>query len=492
MLFSFLTRFASSSQPQQLHQPETSANPLLESFVRNEGGEIYTDFHLFHNSAITPIHLLIFLPNFGIFLGERISWHPSELKNATVERASRQIKRPSVTRFEAIESRVRRKLEDVLSFDTTPIYRFIWMQNISEKEFDALDPSFHQWLPKPHLLFSDETAESVQSKWNTIGEYQNEPYSFLNIIGALNSHTVILPTSRNPSGALLTSQQNLFLTSRFQGVTTLSGAEGSGKSTLLVRKALSLLLANPQEKILIITPTRLGGELLRNEIISLLEYGAIRTDIGALSFYAPHYTPTETTHRIEDLKSFQEASVILCDDTHLLEASLLQKLQSHPGKRWLLLNTILPSINETAFTLSDRFRPWVTPEIIESKESRFILTLLIQVRHKLRSSTPQELLIIVPSAEEIEGVKGALDTYFHLNCRPITLSSSLQYQDLDSIIIATTDAIAPLCREHVLLLGCDPMDPNYSIALSRASESLTIITDTISIRKDTADENYEN
>ncbi|MCK9372843.1 MAG: hypothetical protein M0P91_06570 [Sulfuricurvum sp.] len=491
MLSSFFTRLT-SSQPQQHHQPETAANLVLETFVRNEGGEIYSDFHLFHNNNITPIHLLIFLPNFGIFLGERISWHPSELKNATVQRASRQIKRPSATRFEAIESRVRRKLEDVLSFDTTPIYRFIWLQNITEKEFDTLDPSFHQFLPKSHLLFSDETPESVQTKVYAIGDYQSEPYSFLKIIGALNSHTLILPSPLNPSGALLTPQQNLFLASRFQGVTTLSGGEGSGKSTLLIRKALSLLLANPQERIMIITPTRLGGELLRNELISLLEYGAVRIDIGALSFYTPYCSNADNNNRIEDLKGFQDASIILCDDSHLLEAHLLQKLQHHQTKRWLLMSTILPVLNETAFTLSDHFRHLITPKLIYSKESRLLLTLLIHVRRQLLSSIPSELLIIVPSQEVLNTVKEAIDTYFHLNCRPITLSSSLQYQDLDSIIIATTDAIAPLCREHVLLLGCDPMDPNYSIALSRASESLTIITDKNSIRKDISDENYEN
>lgn len=491
MLFSFFTRLI-SSQPQQHQQSATPPNPLLEEFVRKEGGEIYSDFHLFHNTSITSVHLLVFLPNFGIFLGERVSWHPSELKNATVQRASRQIKRPSVTRFETIESRVRRKLEDVLSFDTTPIYRFIWMQNITENEFDVLHPSFHEFLPKSHLFFSDETSQSVQTKLYAIGDYRSEPYSFLKIIGALNSHTVILPSPANPSGALLTPQQNLFLASRFQGVTTLSGGEGSGKSTLLIRKALSLLLENPQEKILVITPTRLGGELLRNELISLLEYGAVRIDIGALSFYTPDCGNSDHNNRIEDLKSFQDASVILCDDSHLIEASLLQKLYHHQTKRWLLLNTILPAINESAFTLSGHFRHFVTPKLIYAKANRFILALLIHVRQKLLSSTPLELLIIVPSPEELGTVKESLDTYFHLNCRPITLSSSLQYQDLDSIIIATTNAIAPLCREHVILLGCDPMDPNYSIALSRASESLTIITDKNSIRKDTPDENYKN
>lgn len=491
MLFSFLTRSV-SSKPKQHTIIKAKNNDFLNDFVLQERGELFSNFKLFHNESITVIDTLIFLPHFGIFLGETISWQSNELKNATVGRSSRRTKRSPETHFETMESKIRRKLEDVLSFDSTPIFRFIWMRNLTESEFDMLDSSFHELLPKGRLLFSDESAESIKAKFYSFGEYRHNPYSVITVMGALNPHSYILPTARTPSGALLSVEQNLFLTSQFEGITTLAGGHGSGKSTLLIRKALNFLLSHPQEKVIIITPTRLGGELLRDELVSLLEYGVLSIDLSALHFYTPVSPENGDIDRIEDLKIFQKASIILCDDSHLMEKSFMQKVEKQRGKRWLLVTNIKLSEDAATFKLSGQFRRSPVPKEIYPKHNRSAATLLVQLRKILVHTQPSDILIAVSTHQESIRIKELIDNYFHLNCRVLTPASSLQYQDLNSIIITTADCIAPLSRAHVILMSIDASDPNYPLALSRASESLTIISSENLIRKDPADENYEN
>jgi len=490
VLFSFLTRII-SSKPQQNDTLKADENTFLHDFVIKEGGKFFPDFKLYHLQNTTSIDMLVFLPNFGIFIGETIDWNASELANATVERSSRRIKRPAATHFESIESKTRRKLEDVLSFDSTPIERFILMKNLTQAEFDSLDPSFHEQLPKHRLLFSDESLESIKAKFYSMAEYRQEPYSALKIIGALNTHTFILPTPANPSGALLSPQQNIFITSEYEGATTLSGGYGSGKSTLLVRKALLYLLSHPHGKVIIMTPTLLGGELLRNELVSLLEYGALTIDLNAVYFHTPPLSGTESIDRLEDLKIFQEASVILCDDAHLFDEEFVQTLEKQRGKRWLLLTTILPHEAESVFELTGRFRRLPTPMTVFSKHNRTIITLLLNLRKTLKHANTVDILIVVDN-DKIELLKESVDEYFNLNCRIVSSTFSLQYQNLDSVIITTPQYCAPISRTHVFLVDIDRSDANYPLVLSRASESLTIITCENPIREDEPDENPEN
>ncbi len=475
MLFSFFSRFM-TSKPKSERIEEQDENNALKNFVTQEGGKFFSDFKLFHRTGFTPIDTLIFLPNFGLFLGETIDWCASELETATLERSSKRTKRPAATHFATIESKVRHKLDDVLPFDRTPIYRFIWMKNLTENEFDTLDPSFHELLPKEHLLFQTESLASVKNKVYRIGEYRYEPYSSVKTLGALNSHTAILPTKANPSGALLSPQQNLFLTSPLEGSVTLLGGYGSGKSTLLVRKALLYMLSHPEQKIMIITPTLLGGELLRNEIVSLLEYSAISIDLSTLHFYTPLTLETGEIDRLEELKSFQESAFILCDDIHLFEDIFTEKLQLKIGARPLLCTSIFPSPSDTTFSLSGRFRRAPTAKEICPPLNQSTITLLMQLRKYLTRTTPSEILITVSNNQEALYVKEAIDEYFDLNCRLLTSTFSLQYQDLDSIIVSPVESVSPICRAHVILLGIDPCDANYSLALSRASETLTIIS----------------
>jgi len=468
VFFSFLTRFF-SSKPNEILSSEAEENTALKIFVIKEGGKFFHPFKLFHRDTVTLIDTLIFLPHFGIFLGETISWNASELENATVERSSRLIKHPPSTRFESMESKIRQKLEDVLSFDSTPIERFIWMKNLTEAEFDALDPTFHELLPKTRLFFKDESGESVKNKLYVMGVHRDEPLSSLKIIGALNSHTYILPTPKAPTGAILSPEQNNFLSVPLTSTTTLYGDYGSGKSTLILRKAILMLLDNPKENILIISPTLLASELLRDEFVSLLEYGALSIDLNRITF-------SPAIENIDEQKFFHDATLIMCDDAYLLKESFRDRLKRYEDKRTCLYTTVLQNgIPENSVLLFHRYRNHIHPRIIPSAFQNTRHLLLAKMRSLLLSADKNEIMIVFTDPNLIDSYKEALDEYLGLNCRIVTSSFSLQSQNLDNLILTTSECIGGLSISHLFLITQDDFE-DYTFILSRASETSTIIS----------------
>ncbi|MDD2780310.1 hypothetical protein [Sulfuricurvum sp.] len=467
MFFSFLTRFF-SSKPKEPIINVSEDNIPLKIFVIKEGGKFFHQFKLYHHHSITPIDTLIFLPHYGIFFGETLEWKASDLENATVERSSRQSKRPAETHLEGVEAKIRSKLEDVLSFNFTPVQRFIWMKNLSEIEFDALDSSFHTLLPKERILFGNDTVDIIKSKLHTVGEYQSVPLSSIQIIGALASHTFLLPTPNYPIGSLLSPQQNHFLAITLHGSTTLYGDYGSGKSTLLIRKAMLMLLTNNEEKVVILAPTLLASELLRDAFVSLMYYGALSIDLNRIIF-------THIREEIDNLKSYQDATAIFCDDSYRMDSGFIEKLKAKMPTKTLLFTSIdenLDSQTNVHLTYGYRSRPSLST--VECTDKEILPTLLCELR-KYTSDGGKGVILVVADANFIPLYKDPIDEYLALNARKLTLDFSLQSQDMDDLIITSIECLSGISCSHLLLLTSDPSE-NYNYALSRASETATIIS----------------
>lgn len=469
VLFSFFSRFISRKPPNAGSLQERT---VFDDIAHETKGICFTDFKLYHYERVTTVDVLLFLPHRGLYAGEKISWKHDELKGATLERSLPGGKKKASTRFNAVESAIRQKLEDVLSFDSTPCERFAWMEHLSEEEFDTLDPSFHELLPKTRLIFSGESAASARQKLEKLEPYRDEPYSDLKVIGSLTAHMLLLPTSEAPFGTSLAEEQRRFLDAEFTDtVTTLYGASGSGKSTILLRKAIKYLLENPHGSVLIITPTLLAGELLRNKLISLMEYGAFSIPLSSLSFYTPQLSET-----LEDMRIFDEASVILCDDAYRLESSLIDKLKERRGKRWLLLCTAVePDSKENLFVLHNRYRDARHLITLQCTESNLMFTLIMELRKRLADTPKHDIMVVLPEAQMLLRFKRSIDEYFNLDSRILIPGFSLQYQNLDDLILATADYISGLRIPHLLLIVPEETD-DYTFELSRASETATIIT----------------
>lgn len=474
MLFSFFNRFASvhaESPSEQTFDPQTQKESFM-AIADECRGNFYENFKLYHYDTLTTIDILLFLPNRGIYFGETLAWTPSELKGASVERSSKRSHKSSTTRLENNAWKLRQKLEDILSFDSTPIERFFWMKNLTETDFDGLDSSFHDLMPKARLIFSDDSKATIQRKFEALTPYQSEPISTVKVMGSLNAHTLLLPTPDTPFGAFLSDEQLQFLETEFTDtVTTLFGTYGSGKSTLLLRKAIKILLDDPKRKVLIITPTLLAGELLRNKLISLMEYGAWNIPLDSILFDTP-----QSSLPFDELPEFEEASVIFCDDAYRLENAFTQMLRQRRGKRWLVFGTaVKPDSDENLYTLTNRYRDTKQVSTFQCTQNDLLPTLLEKLRKRLVDVPGQDIMIILPEQQLLPQFKESIDNALHLDSRILIPGFSLQYQNLDDLILVTADYVSGLRIPHLFLVIPEHSD-DYAFELSRASESATIIT----------------
>ena len=477
MLFSFLS-YLSPSKSNNKNNPIDSTitkNPLdfqkvLEHSILDVHGVLLQDFTLFCRNDTCTIDLLIFLPHYGLYLGEKISWKSSDLKGASVERASRKNKKLSTTHFESTEKMVHQKLEDVLSFDSTPIERFFWMEHLTEAEFDALDPSFHKLLPKERLLFADDDIQSIQDKLTLLGTYHDTPYSKLKVIGALTAHTLLLPTATDPFGAFLNDDQQRFLDSPLtQSILTLEGECASGKSTVIVRKIFRILLEDSYAKIVIITPTLLSGEMLRQELIALADFAVIDLDFSRLKFlspkklYAPIY-PGELTDNF---------SHIVCDDIQLMDITPCLDLK----QKNIILSGPIEKETANEYKLKKIYRNPSQNTIRFSHTKGALYTLLSGLKNHMELLPNAPVMIILPDETLLYEYKHAIDEHLNLESRILDESFSLQYKSLEFITLSTIELISAMSVSHCYLINIDPNSSLYLLALSRASESVTIISE---------------
>lgn len=476
-MFFFFKRLFSKTAPvsgsEEQCTDDSKQKEIFHSIAQEENALLYENFNLFYQEQHVSIDLLFFIPYRGLLFGEKLPWSAATLHGAKAERPTKKTKNKSSTHLETTQTAIHNKLEEILSFDSTLCERFIWLNCLREDEFEAIDPSFHELLPKERLIFSDSSKESMYQKLTSLAPKLNKPYSTIKVMGTLQSHKILLPTDNHPYGTFLSDEQIKFLETDYTDcVTALFGEHNTGKSTVLIRKVLLLLLTKPQEKVLIITPTLLGGEILRNELVSLAEYGVLTVNHASLSFCT-----SESAHDITELESFHSASVVVCDDAYSMSKEFIDILIEHRENRWLLLsmhNEYLPISDSTLF-LHNNYQKNIPFAKIPSTEDKAILTLLLELRQRLQSATLEKVMVILQNEKKITDFKEAVDEYFHINARILTPEFSLQYQNLDDLIITTIDNTYGLHMPHIYFIAAEDAQ-NYSYELSRALESATIIS----------------
>lgn len=475
MLFSFFSHLTSSKKrPNNL--PMKSNTSVFNPLILRENAVLLTDFTLFHHESHSKIDLLLFLPHHGLYLGEKLSWGLQDLKGASIKRLTHQTPKIPHTKIESTENTIYQKLQDVLSFDSTPIERIFWMQNLTKAEFETLNSSFHELLPKTRLIFKDDTALEVRTKLHALREFQTIPFSKLKVIGSLNAHTLLLPTATEPFGSFLSHEQQVFLDTpiKSRSILSLCAPYSSGKSTVLIRKIMSYLLFHPEETALIIIPTQLSGELLRNEFIALMEFSAVHFNLAQLHFY----TPSKENDLIDTTRFFQESSLIACDDVHLLCAQMLERLLERKGSRSLLLCGITNPLNMEVFTLSTVYRNPVVNTVTFSHTKGALFTLLMGLKTHLETTSSHLIMIILPTPQMVVEYKEAIETHLQIKCRVLNNTFSLQYDNLEEITLSTPEYISGLNVPHSYLINLNSQDSlYYPLALSRASDTVTIISE---------------
>jgi hypothetical protein len=411
ILFSFVTHLFKSRSHKDSDTPSKplkhkQAANILEHSILDVKGTFLPNFTLFHYDNTLTIDVIIFLPHHGLYFGEKISWTASQLKGASVELSTKQSKKSPTTHLETTQAALHQKLEDVLSFDSTPIERFFWMEHLCESEFDELDPSFHRLLSKERLIFADDDIQNIQDKLFALCTYQEKPYSKLKVLGSLQAHRLLLPTKDDPFGAFLSTQQQAFLDAPIaaQTITILNGDFATGKSMVLIRKVLQSLLQN-EIKAAIITPTLLSGEILRKELLALCEFSAITLDYSRIQFLNPP-TPNETI-ALSTLS--KDISLIGYDDLDTTNTLFMETLKKELQGQTVLISTSQLCDDESSHHLTQTYRTPSIKTIDCDGADEALFTLIMELRELIQSYPSSPVLILLNSDEEISNYKKAID-----------------------------------------------------------------------------------
>lgn len=472
--------FKSKIQNDKTHptKPQKQKQPIniLEHSILDLNGTLQRDFTLFHHDNKLLIDLLIFLPHYGLYFGEKISWTAQELQEASIERFSKKNKKSATTRLEATEKILHQKLEDVLSFDSTPIQRFFWMEHLCESEFDALHSSFHTLLSKDRLIFSDDDIQHIQEKLFSLSVYQEAPYSKLKVLGSLQAHTLLLPALDEPFGTFLSTQQQAFLNAPLEAtVTILNGNCASGKSTVLIRKVLQELLGNINAKAVIVTPTLLSGEILRKEFIALCDFSAVELDDTRLTFLS-----TPAPYDAVNVKSLpKDASIIVYDGFQPFNATFVDQMNVELKEKSIFITSPLDSDYKGFYPLTDTYRFPTLKTIQFAHTKGAIFSLLMGLRELFNADISTPILVILNHNDLLTEYKTIIDEYLNIECQLLTSSFSLQYKNLDSVTLTTAQYISGVSVPHCYVINLQPNTLEYSIALTRATHSVTVISEDI-------------
>jgi hypothetical protein len=203
-----------------------------------------------------------------------------------------------------------------------------------------------------------------------------------------------------------------------------------------------------------------------------MEFSAITLNLSSLTFFPL----TLLSEQIETTSLFLNASIIVCDDAHLFKEDSLNTLFAHKGEKTFLISSIKSHFEKSTVTLPNCYRAPHQQFFQCTHEEETLATLLSKLKELRELSPNGSVLILFSDALFIPVYQAAINEQLAFESQRLDANFSLQYKNFNSITLSTLHFINSLEVNHTYLINLNPDDPLYSLALSRASESTTIIS----------------
>ena len=291
-------------------------------------------------------------PRIGVILFNFFDYSPQELRGVTASAANADEKNADI-RVRSDKGFLESRFDEASISRTTPVHSVLICTQLSEDDFDHLDRSFHELMPKPLILFRD-TLDS-HKKLSDLAD-ENCSVETNRVKQALFSEFILPKT-----GELISSGQQGFIHSDLHGDLLLQGLPGSGKSSLLIAKALYELMKTPKLRLIVLAPRPCNVHLLQSLIFKCIEnsgWGLNPADITVSSF--------ESIHRRSREK--ERYDLVVCDDINQEDLAALQSLLDKEGH---LLCASHHSIDKLpSYKLTQSFR--LSPALCAACEGREI------------------------------------------------------------------------------------------------------------------------
>jgi len=499
----FLTFF--NSKKEHSETVSTSQKTLI-AYADAHQHPFFKSIPIFHRQNREQIDALLFDPHHGIYLFDRLTWKINQIKDATAHRVTPDKRDKADVKVDSIHHFIQRKFNEVLHTDGCEISNFVIFDFLTKEEFAGLDPSFHALMPQERLIFSDDTQDEIKEKLDKALEYLSTPLETSTLLGALFFHLNILPDNLHKNSALLTNDQQKFIDHQLDSLTTLSGEYGSGKTTLILLKSIYELLLHPEYKIIIVMPNLAVCDLLKKQLLDVIEYAIIDIDLLSIQVLTPHQVVSQHYQKLYKNESFsfakitpkmfnhqyQSSDLIFCDDSYLMEDEFIRYLKKQQLKKRLCLVTKNSSDESYDFVLVNSFRsPQAFLDLcldddVQAKNSNSHLYMLegnpymqimLILQNQLREIDHSQLLIAVPHSQFALKILDEINNFYGTIAHIYKADEGLLNQDFGKILIATHSELSHLQRENVIAVRELLTDKRvFCHALTRASKHLYVIT----------------
>ena len=414
----------------------------LKKFADRNGYPLFKNTPVFHRSQKVEVPLLLFIPYTGLVLFEHKEWSYSELRTAKISKTSHADTSENSLAFESVGDFIKEKFVDLSGLDDIVIFNFVIMEQLRQEEFELLDESFHELLPKERILFQDSTDETMDEKFKAL-HTKKETYTIQNTLPYIFSQYMIL------SGKKLyfaNKEQRTFIEKPLKGIENLAAKRQSGKSLCLLQKALLEKLQDPLKKITIITPTHLQAELLKHTLLELVERSSIVLDMNEIAICTPMEILDEHKQKRE------EPDLLLVDDAYLMDDEFIGYLkQTQKEKPLLLVNSPL---DDATFTFTQSYHG--SCEFIQSTEFPALMKKLAQLLHKNK----REDILIFTTEQNFQAMKEDIESFTAEKLSYINTQESLREQTDTRIKLCNYDTHIPFHASYTFLIR--PCQSDYS------------------------------
>jgi len=499
MKLSFFPSFFKAKE-EPLVVPDSLLLKKIKSLSHNSNLIVYAHKEIFHHQTAYPVPLMIYDDLRGIYIFEMKEWSYDDLKNATASKAESVENSKDTLAFDKTHAIMKQKFNELLHNDGVDIFNYLLMENLSSDEYEHLNESLQEILPKERIIFSDSDTSEIFKKLQNAAEENHSLPSADTVLGTLFVQYAIV---RNDGDIhLCNEEQTAFIDAKIEATQSLTAPEKSGKSYALLLKSLKELFKKERQKIILIKATTLSKDILHQRFLELIEHAIITIDLMAFEILTPmellnrHLAklklPTldDTLYIDEKLmqKSFDAADLILCDDADLLPQNFIAYLKHIQKKSDLLLVTA--NTQNANFTFTQSYLP-------QEREVSFYKTnphakALHLLSNLLQKAEAQEILVISNTLSR-EKLKDDLNGFIEQEVHIVDASKHLLEQQLDTVLLSTYNDMTELQAKHVIVMDiCFEEKAKLFYACNIATESLHILYDEECQEVDMLKEKYES
>lgn len=444
---------------------------------------LYTDITIYHHTQQYTIPLMLLDTKRGIYLFESKEWSYDDLKNAKIEKAKNQRASKDTLSYQNTQDIIDKKFNEITHHDSVPIFNYLLMENLNADEYEHLDESFKELLPKDRVIFNDTEPNEIVQKLE-YAEISMLPLpSKENIIGNLLIQYTIIKSDSTLK--LCSDEQIKFIDDKINGFEVINSVTDNDKSSVLLLKVILEKLKNPNGNFVIIKPTLLACDILKKQLLDIVEHAIIEIDLTAIMILTPielinmhlrklRKEPIVGNLLIDDTlmhKSFHIADLILCDDSNLMPDNFMQYLIHIQSKSNLVLvNSSLKEALYTFNTVSEQTDLDVTFHQANPHAKA------LQLISKLLKTVDAKDIVVVSNSLSKEKLNDDLEFFIKDKALLLDSSDNLINQNFDSLLLLTYADTNALQAEHLILLDlCFTSQSEIDYALSIAKSSVDII-----------------